>query len=412
LRPLLDSPLALSLLSSSLGSGPLPFAQTPRGSAQLADLLDVYTEQMIKRSGKARLPCEPREFVEFLAQLGHEMSRNDADIFAPDAVQPSWLEGRWARIAYALVSRCIAAGIYSSSLILTCGFTPLQNDGLQVGVAFGCYLAGFTTLTVGLVHGVAAAYGLSSGKGRPLGARQHWTRVAALAVVSGGINATLLGFWSNHWMGAVMAAEAAAFAAPLVSPHNEIGFARGDIRLIDRMRFSIAKALRSAIFGVAAGIVAALISVAANDGSAVGFVIPYLTSLWFLFGGLRSRQVSPGARPYIGVIHSFQWSAALGMLAIPLAASTTFITYGARYGFYIGLTTGAVLWLWYGGMALVQYFVLRVMLSLRGARYFRTEYLEAAADRALLHRLGSGYLFVHPMLRTSLARRWRPRQQR
>jgi hypothetical protein len=65
-----------------------------------------------------------------------------------------------------------------------------------------------------------------------------------------------------------------------------------------------------------------------------------------------------------------------------------------------------VLWLWYGGMALVQYAVLRWMLSLQGARFFRTQYLEAAADRALLHRLGSGYLFVHPMLRESFSRRW------
>jgi serine/threonine protein kinase len=412
LRPLLDSPLALSLLSSSLGSGPLPFAQTPRGAAQLADLLDVYTEQMIKRSGKARLPCAPREFLEFLAQLGHEMSRNDADIFAPDAVQPSWLESKGARIVYALVSRCIAAGIYSSSLILTFGFTPLNNGGLHVGLRFGCFLAGFTMLTVGLVHGAAAAYGLSSGKGRPLGARQHWTRVAALAVISGSINASLLGLWANHPIAALMAAEAAVLAAPLVSPHNEIGFARGDIRLIDRLRFSVAKALRSAIFGVAAGIVAAVVSSAGDDGTAVSVVILYLTSLWFLFGGLRGRQVSAGARPYIGVIHSFQWSTALGALAIPLAALPTAITYGGSYGFFVGLTTGAVLWLWYGGMALVQHFVLRLMLRLRGARYFRTEYLEAAADRALLHRLGSGYLFVHPMLRTSLARRWRPRQQR
>ena len=94
---------------------------------------------------------------------------------------------------------------------------------------------------------------------------------------------------------------------------------------------------------------------------------------------------------------------------MPLTALPTALSYGWRYGFFAALTTGAVAWLWYGGMALTQYAVLRTMLSFQGARFFRTAYLEAAADRALLHRLGGGYLFVHPMLRASLARRYAQR---
>ena len=163
--------------------------------------------------------------------------------------------------------------------------------------------------------------------------------------------------------------------------------------------------MRAAVFGVVAGIIAAL--VVADDASAMLVVMLYLTSLWFLFGGLRGRQVSAGARPYGWVIHSLEWSLALGLLAIPLTALPTAMMYGGKYGFYAGLTTGAVLWSWYGGMALVQYAVLRAMLMFQGTNIFRGPLLEAAADRALLHRVGSGYLFVHPMLRASVARRWR-----
>jgi serine/threonine protein kinase len=404
LRPLLDSPLALSLLSSALGNGPVAFSTTPRGTARLDDLLDVYTEQMIKRTGKARLPCDAVEFLEFLSQLGHAMRKNDTDIFAPDGVQPSWLEGSWSKLAYAFVSRWIGAGIYSASLILSFGLTPLNNHGFHTGIKFGCVLALFTTLTVGTVHAVSAAMGLLSPRGKPLGARQHWVRVALLAIISGSINALAVGVWAGHPVAAMIAAEVAVLAAPLVCPHSEVGFSRGDIRLIDRLRFSFRKALRAAVFGVAAGVIAAL--VVADDATAMMVVILYLTSLWFLFGGLRGRQVSTGARPYVGVAHSLSWSVVLGLLAIPLTALPTAMTYGWFYGFCAGLTTGAVLWLWYGGMALVQYAVLRWMLSLQGARFFRTKYLEAAADRALLHRLGSGYLFVHPMLRESFSRRW------
>ncbi|HTV22523.1 MAG TPA: protein kinase [Polyangiaceae bacterium] len=407
LRPLLDSPLAVSLLSSALGDGTLALDATPRGMAQLDDLLDVYAEQMIKRTGKARLPCETVEFIEFLSQLGHAMRTNDTDIFAPDGVQPSWLEGSRSKLAYALVSRWIGAGIYSASVILPFGLTPLDNRGFHAGLKFGCVLAAFSTLTIGTVHGVSAGLRLISHEGQPLGGRRHWIRVASLAVLSGILNAALVGVWAMHPTAAIMAAEVAVLAAPLLCPHDEIGFSRGDIRLIDRLRFSFRKALRAAVFGVAAGVVAAW--VAADDATAMIVVMLYLTSLWFVFGGLRGRQVPDGARPYVGVRHSLSWSFLLGALAVVLTAVPTAMAYGGLYGLYAGLLTGAVLWLWYGGMALVQYVVLRWMLSLQGARFFRAEYLEAAADRALLHRLGSGYLFVHPMLRESFSRRWEAR---
>lgn len=208
-------------------------------------------------------------------------------------------------------------------------------------------------------------------------------------------------------MAAVLAFEVAMLAAPLASPHEEAGFVRGDIRLIDQLRFSFTKGLRSAIFGVAAGIIAAV--VVAEDATAMALVVSYLTSLWFLFGGLRGRQVGTGGRPYARVLHSLSRSALIGVLVMPLTVLPTALSYGLKYGFFAALTTGAVAWLWYGGMALTQYAVLRSMLSLQGAKYFKTAYLEAAADRALLHRLGGGYLFVHPMLRSSLARRYEQR---
>lgn len=414
LRPLLDSPLALSLLSSALGSGPLALATTPRGTAQLGDLLDVYIDRMVHRSGKSRLPCEPAALLEFLAQLGHEMNKNDTDIFAPDGVQPSWLSSDRARVAYALVSRWIGAGIYASSLILSCGYTPLYNAGLQVGLKFGFVMAGLTTLTVGTVHGAYAAHRLLSGTDALVATRKHRLRVATLGLASAALNAALLGAWAGHPMAAILGAEAALLAAPLLSAHTEVGLSRGDIRLSDRLRFSVAKAMRSAIFGLGFGIIAALINIYAatgDRGTAKLVVILYLTGLWFLCGGLRGRQVSTSARPYGCVIHSFRWSVVVGMLAIPLAALPTAVAYGPIYGSYVGLTTGVVLWLWYGGMGLVQYSVLRVMLSLQGLRLFRTDCLEAAADRALLHRVGSGYLFIHPMLRANLARRWGYRRQ-
>ena len=406
LRPLLDSPLAISLLAT-LGSGSDIFATTERGAPQLDDLLDAYTERMIQRTGKAKLPCEPAKLLDVIMQLSYELGVNDTDIFVPDGVQPSWLHGPRAKIAYAFISRLLAASIYSVSLIASFGFTPLRNGGMVAGLGYGLVLAGSTALTTGCVHGAVAARRLVSSHHVPLGTRAHWLRVAGLGAMSGLLNAAIVGAWVGHPMAAVLGFEVAMLAAPLSSPHEETGFVRGDIRLIDQLRFSFTKALRSAIFGVAAGIIAAV--VVAEDAAAMALVVSYLTSLWFLFGGLRGRQVGMGGRPGARVLHSLSRSAIIGVLVMPLTALPTALSYGWRYGFFAALTTGAVAWLWYGGMALTQYAVLRTMLSFQGARFFRTAYLEAAADRALLHRLGGGYLFVHPMLRASLARRYAQR---
>jgi serine/threonine protein kinase len=408
-RPLLDSPLAISLLAT-LGNAPDIFATVERGAPQLDDLLDAYTERMIQRSGKAKLPCEPAELLDVIMQLSHELRANDTDIFVPDGVQPSWLHGNASKVAYAFISRLLGASIYSASLIASFGFTPLHNNGMDAGLGFGLALAGSTALTTGLVHGAVAARRLISTRHVPLGRRAFWLRVVASGAVSGTLNAAILWIWAGHPMAAVLAFEVAMLAAPLASPHEETGFVRGDIRLIDQLRFSFTKGLRSAIFGVAAGIIAAV--VVAEDATAMALVVSCLTSLWFLFGGLRGRQVGVGGRPYARVLHSLSRSMLIGVLVMPLTVLPTALSYGLKYGFFAALTTGAVAWLWYGGMALTQYAVLRSMLGVQGARYFNTKYLEAAADRALLHRLGGGYLFVHPMLRSSLARRHEQRAAR
>lgn len=407
LRPLLDTPLALSLLASSLSAGAERVAKAAGAEPRFEDLLEAYTEQMIQRTGKPRLPCDPAEFREFVTRLGHELSVTDTVIFAPDAIQPSWLASSRSKVAYALLSRFAAAGVYAASQILTHAYTPISNYGLKTGLGFGLALAASTVVTSGAAHGLVAARRLTNPAHAPPAARRHWLQVAGLGSLSGLLSALILWRHARHPMAGVIAFEVGMLAAPLLSPHPDVGHVRGDIRLIDELRFSLTKALRAGAVGLVVSLICA--SVLAEDATAALIVTLFWTTLAFLFGGLRGREVATAARPYMHVVHSLGWSAGLGALGVVVTALPMASEYGGRYGLFAGLFTGTMLWLWYGGMALTQYGVLRALLRLGGARCFQIAFLEAAADRALLHRVGDGYLFVHPMLRASLARRWRAR---
>lgn len=71
---------------------------------------------------------------------------------------------------------------------------------------------------------------------------------------------------------------------------------------------------------------------------------------------------------------------------------------------FIGLPTGLAAGLTYGGAAVLQHHVVRALLAReRAAPRQYGRFLEAMAERLLLRRSGSAYLFTHRLLRDYLA---------
>jgi hypothetical protein len=69
-----------------------------------------------------------------------------------------------------------------------------------------------------------------------------------------------------------------------------------------------------------------------------------------------------------------------------------------------GATIGLFAGLHRGGLAVVQHGVLRVLLAITGRLPLRlVAALDVAAERALLRKLGGGYIFIHDELREHLA---------
>lgn len=73
-------------------------------------------------------------------------------------------------------------------------------------------------------------------------------------------------------------------------------------------------------------------------------------------------------------------------------------------GLLAGLTVGVPVGLVFGGAAWLQHYRVRVLLVRAGAAPWRyTQFLESMVERLLLRRSGSGYLFLHRILRDYLA---------
>jgi hypothetical protein len=73
-------------------------------------------------------------------------------------------------------------------------------------------------------------------------------------------------------------------------------------------------------------------------------------------------------------------------------------------GLYVGLGSGAVLGLGFGllngGQAYIQHYTLRCLLQLNDVAPFNyVRFLNYAARRTYLYKVGGGYRFYHPLLK-------------
>src|SRR5205807_1227964 len=70
------------------------------------------------------------------------------------------------------------------------------------------------------------------------------------------------------------------------------------------------------------------------------------------------------------------------------------------YGLGIGLLLGVILGMLNGGVAFIEHFILRLLLWRANRMPLNyPHFLDYAAERILLRKVGGGYLFIHRMLR-------------
>jgi hypothetical protein len=83
------------------------------------------------------------------------------------------------------------------------------------------------------------------------------------------------------------------------------------------------------------------------------------------------------------------------------------LAFGPVFGLFGGLFGGLVVGLSTGGMSCMKHFILRLWLVRNGSTPWNyVGFLDYAAERILLRKVGGGYAFIHRMLLEYFAARY------
>lgn len=128
-------------------------------------------------------------------------------------------------------------------------------------------------------------------------------------------------------------------------------------------------------------------------------------------GGLTRGEIESRVAPNQGIIRSARYAFFAGMSAgvvslLGYAAVNWLIPtlgigppLGRGVGFLIAIGMTFTLAMAYGGLACLYHFVMRLYLMMSGALPWNLQrFLDACAERALLRRVGGGYIFIHRLL--------------
>ncbi|MFL5625105.1 MAG: protein kinase domain-containing protein [Ktedonobacteraceae bacterium] len=346
LRELTSTPLMLSILTLTYHG--LPVEELLRGASvtdRQRQIFEHYVERMLRQRGSA-MRYTPEQTTHWLAWLARQMKRHNQTVFYIEHLQPDWLTDRHRRLLYRLsVGPLVglAAGLWAG---LAAGQIFDLTSGLSAGLAFG--------LVVGLPIGLVLWLAFGLGQIQP---REMLTRS-----------------WRGTKQNIVAGLVAGSLSAPLIA----------------------------LVGGLSVGLFFGLIV-----GLPVGLIVGLLVAL---VSGFSTNLPDDRMRlaPNQGIWRSAQNGLLMGLL-IALAGGLSFelvyrlLCLGCSFDLTLGLSAGLLLELGagliFGLGAFLQHFTLRFQLWCAGSIPWNyPRFLDYAAERILLRKVGGGYIFVHRLL--------------
>jgi DNA polymerase III delta prime subunit len=358
LRELAQTPLMLSIMSLAyrgVTAESLPEAESVE--EQRTHLFGAYVQRMFERRS-VREKYSPVQTVRYLSWLAAHMQQEAQTVFLIERLQPDWLPSKEQKLIYRLLAWAAI--------------------GLPVGLPLGLTIGLITNTLVGLLVGVGitSLIGLTLG---PIGDYAYNTPGARIRIIE-----TLGWSWRQSLAGVGIGLIIGVIAGLIV------GTARQTPAML---AVSVAGALS---FGVVGGVA----------------------------GGLTSREVERRTIPNQGIRRSASNALRVGVplgiaaiiagtLALRLAYVVIFdldiavfqlraftqLNSELIFGVLAGLTIGLAFAMFFGLLAVLRHAVLRAMLYRNGSvplNYAR--FLDYAAERIFLRKVGGGYIFIHRLL--------------
>src|SRR5215212_1143814 len=442
LMEMATTPLLLNIMILTYqGSQPtsLPTARTAED--RRAQLLTAYVLRMLRRRrADARFPAD--RTVQWLAWLAGALDRRSQVTFYVEHLQPGWLPTARERRWYALVDRLGWATIF----------------GLGFGVSLGLIYWWIYVAKYGLLFSIGAAVAIGLGSAESVGLfggkrerratvrrsqlRRDLTHIGNIfkGLLVGSVNVLLFVLIDQVTAGALgwpfillvllgtvpqMGVLSVLTGGPGIAPKWIVP--------VDSVGWSPLTAARAAAVGFGIGMVAGL-GVSGTDASAQepnavmsrllqnglwlgGLVLGPLVAVAFgVMAGFTRAQVVLRATPNEGIRRSVRRSFLYGLVMLVLIAASIIFIFplleenGGTLAVIIDLALRICLScalpfaLVHGGYAGLSHGALRLILWRQGAIPLDyVAFLDDAAERILMRRVGGGYMFVHRLVQEHFA---------
>ncbi len=361
LQTLATTPLMLKVLAVVYQGMPSEeIVATGSPGSKREQILATYVQRMLaRRSISTRYT--PTQTIHWLSWLAWQMKRHNQAEFYLERMQPDWLEEHQSlRHAYRAAVR-MGTGLLGGLVFgllggLVFGLLGGLHYGLLLGLPVGLGTGLLGGLVVGLTHRV-----------------EKEIKPAEVVIWS----------WKSMWQ---KLAKMESLRSALVGG------------LLSGLVFGLSSRLSSGLlFGLLGGLLGGPIS---------GLIFEFIGGL---IGGLSSdlldRQIL--TKPNQGIQRSARNSILVGLIGGLVSGLLVGLVVGLRYGLVVGLLGGLLggpisglsIGLSNGGAASIQHAVLRTFLWRAGYTPWNySRFLDHAAERILLRKVGGGYIFLHRLL--------------
>lgn len=421
LREAAQTPLMLNVMRLAYSNGQQPETGDSGPGREAAGerhshtaIFDTYFERMLERRhpGVSYNASDARSWLSWLAKAMREHNQN---VFYVENLQPSALPSRGWRWLYLVITRA-TTGLYGglvmwlllSLLRRVTPEIPLMTAELAASVLnLSTMWAEILSLIIGNL-GLAMVTAIITGMHfeRRLGKedperrqrRQSWQLVAS-AGLSAGILTALFLLPTGRIALAIGWGIAEAVYFMVVARYSDGRNYRNEVQTVEVLGWSPFSALKGVAFGLILALAAEGIQrLMFGEGAFLDKAL-IMSLAGLMLGGMRGSRLERKTRPNEGIYLSVKHAVIAALISAVSVGSLTWLLTDREPATLIALLLILFVVPIYGGNNVGKHILLRLILWRQGSMplaYVR--FLDYAAERVFLRKVGGGYIFVHRLL--------------